>query len=160
MSECDWSSDVCSSDLNHTHTHTHKHTHTRTHTYTHTNTHTHTHTRTHTLTRTHTIHKHTHTHTHTHTLSHGHTPYTLVQGMHVQHQEGQQPCLEVQAGIQHRPDHHRANRKEKKDKKPRAGGEDVFRLLQLFKVSSESQLHAKALSRQTAKEFLIKVGGQ
>src|SRR4029434_3532889 len=28
--KCDWSSDVCSSDLTHTHTHTHKHTHTHT----------------------------------------------------------------------------------------------------------------------------------
>src|SRR4029434_62096 len=29
--KCDWSSDVCSSDLTHTHTHTHARTHTHTH---------------------------------------------------------------------------------------------------------------------------------
>src|SRR4029434_9391885 len=66
--KCDWSSDVCSSDLSHTHIYTHTHTHTQTHIYTHTYTDTHTHT--HKLTYT---HKHTHKHKHTHIHKHTHT---------------------------------------------------------------------------------------
>src|SRR4029434_11321607 len=53
--KCDWSSDVCSSDLIQylkVHTHTHTDTHTHTHTYIHTHTHTHAHTHTHTSTHT------------------------------------------------------------------------------------------------------------
>src|SRR4029434_11310193 len=51
--KCDWSSDVCSSDLTHIYTHTH------THTYTHTTINTHTHTF---------IYTHHHKHTHTHSI--------------------------------------------------------------------------------------------
>src|SRR4029434_11346271 len=67
--KCDWSSDVCSSDLTHTNTHAHTPTHTNTHqgvldTYP---THTHTHT-----------HKHMCSHTYTNTCAPTHTNPTLI----------------------------------------------------------------------------------
>ena len=64
MIQCDWSSDVCSSDL-HTLTHTIANTHTHTHTYIHT--HTYRHTDTLQLLPYCTVTRYTHLHTHTHT---------------------------------------------------------------------------------------------
>src|SRR4029434_1468280 len=72
--KCDWSADVCSSDLTHSRTQTHKHTNTHTHTLTHARVRTHTRT-------------HTHTHTHAHAvMSRQRAPPCKVHRLLHQHQ--------------------------------------------------------------------------